>query len=140
MWIVSAIAAFLLIAGAVTLALTLGAESAGGKTFTLNGSMAVSCTSTYGCVGYSDIHSGAQVEVYNEKREILATGYLTKASEPSASRGGYSTSVVTTYTFTIPDVPRGAKQYGVHVGNDNRGIIWATEDDASTLGFVLTLG
>lgn len=131
--------------------------SSEGKTFTLNGTVSVSCSLTTSSAskvcasGYADIHSGAQVEIFNERNEILTTGSLRMRQPPTAmtpsasstrARSYYDTmgAVVTIYSFTIPDVPRGAKQYGVHVGNSNRGIIWADEKQASSIGFLLSIG
>lgn len=117
------------------------------KTFTLRGAMAVICSSTYGsyssatCAGYGDLSVGAQVEVLNEKQEILTTGTLLQGADPTATTGrNYSASVATIYTFSIPDVPRGEKQYGVHIGNANRGVIWEDEEKASNDGFFLSIG
>jgi hypothetical protein len=147
--LISLLGAVVVIAALVTLVVILSSGSDEDETFTLRGTMAVTCSSSSyrsfsssGCAaGYSDLHAGAQVEIYNEKQEILATGMLTSDAAPTVSTGSYSSlAVVTTYAFTIPDVPRGAKQYGVHVGNSNRGIIWAPEAQASTTGFTLSIG
>ncbi|MFD2418317.1 hypothetical protein [Amycolatopsis pigmentata] len=117
------------------------------KTFRLNGAMTVMCSTTYGtysssnCAGYSDLRPGAQVVVYNEKQEILATGTLVKAADPTATTSSSrSVSDSTIYQFSIADVPRGEKQYGVHIGNSNRGVIWKNEQEASTDGFLLSIG
>ncbi len=93
------------------------------KTFTISGSITVAYSSVG---GYQDIRSGAQVEVTNERNEILAVGSLTSGS------GG-------TYWFTVTEVPTGHRLYGVHVGNANRGVVWKSETEAKA-GFFLSLG
>lgn len=103
------------------------------KTFVVHGTMSVSCSS-YGCGGYSDLHSGAQVEIVNERNEILGVGTLTTSTSAS---NAYSSKA---FEFDVQDIPRGARMYGVHVGNNNRGIIWETEEEASTVGFALSIG
>lgn len=146
--VIALVSAVVVIACGVTLLLTLTGSSKN-KTFTLNGTVTVTCSDTYGssisaqaCAsGYSDLHAGAQVEIFNEKQELLATGTLLAGAGPTASTGEYSSiSVVTVYAFVVSNVPRGAKQYGVHVGNTNRGIIWKTEDEAARDGFALSIG
>lgn len=102
-------------------------------TFTVQGTLTVNCAST--CEGYGDIVAGAQVEVVNDKQQTLAVSSL--AYGGNASSYSYSTN---SYTFTVPGVPRGEKLYGVHIGNQNRGVIWKNEHDAESVGFQLTLG
>jgi hypothetical protein len=109
----------------VTLALIL--NPAAPTTFSLTGSMTVTC-GTYGCGGYSDIHAGAQVEVVDRDNRVLAVGELRQS--------GVSGS----YAFMVVDVPKGKGMYGVHIGNNNRGVIWKSEAEASTSGFALSLG
>lgn len=99
--------------------------------FTATLTMTVSL-GTYGeCEGggYGDIRSGAQVEIVNQKREVLAIGTLARA-----------TSSGCTFNATITEIPLGEKMYGAKVGNANRGIIWQTEAEARTVGWALTLG
>ncbi|WP_277682204.1 hypothetical protein [Saccharomonospora azurea] len=84
----------------------------------------------YSSLGYGDIHDGAQVEVVNSQRDVIATGTLTDIG------GGE-------FTFVIREVPAGEGRYGVTVGRETRGVIWADESgvsDAGTLYFALTLG
>lgn len=79
--------------------------------------------------GYSDIRSGAQVEVINQKNEVLAVGNLDNTG-PDCQ-----------FWSLIKGVPAGEKLYGVKVGNANRGVIWKTEDEArGGGGWTLTLG
>src|SRR5690625_323877 len=80
--------------------------------------------------GYSDIHDGAQVEVVNGRRDVIATGGLRAEDD-------------TLFTFEIPDVPTGEGRYGVAIGRDTRGVIWMDEDqvnDQDELIFMLSLG
>ncbi|WP_197320147.1 hypothetical protein [Saccharomonospora sp. NB11] len=118
--VIGAVVAVAGIALALVLALTPG-------TITVSGTMTVH---GYGGIGYQDIHDGAQVEVVNSKREVIALGRL----ESSVGSGEFS--------FTIPDVPADEDRYGVTVGNVHRGIVWADEADVidGTLYFGLTLG
>jgi hypothetical protein len=147
--VLSLVAVVLALAGALTLGLSQSggaAEEAG--TFTVHGTMTVLCTSSYGSysssgcsAGYSDLHPGAQVELFNEKQEILATTELHTGTGSTTGTSGYSSlSTLRSYSFEIPGVPLGAKQYGVHIGNSNRGIVWATEAEATTTGFALSIG
>lgn len=80
--------------------------------------------------GYSDIHDGAQVEVVNGRRDVIATGGLRAEDD-------------TLFTFEIPDVPTGEGRYGVAIGRETRGVIWMDEDqvnDQDELIFMLSLG
>lgn len=148
--VLSLVAVVLVLAGALTLGLSQsgGRASEEAETFTVHGTMTVLCTSSYGSysssgcsAGYSDLHPGAQVELFNEKQEILATTELHTGTGSTTGTSGYSSlSTLRSYSFEIPDVPRGAKQYGVHIGNSNRGIVWATEAEATTTGFALSIG
>lgn len=103
------------------------------KTFAVHGTMSVSCSS-YGCAGFSDLQSGAQVEIVNQSNEVLGVGTLL----PSTSTGSAYSSK--SFEFDVKDIPRGERLYGVHVGNNNRGVIWKTEEEASTVGFALSIG
>lgn len=94
--------------------------------FTISGSMTASGC---GSGGYSDIRAGAQVEVTNQGNEVLGVTSLEKSG-----------SAYCTFKFRVSGIPSGQKLYGVHVGNSNRGVIWKTEQEARTEGFLLTLG
>jgi hypothetical protein len=86
---------------------------------------------TYGSCeggGYSDIRGGGQVEIVNQKNEVIALGTLTKVS------GGYCS-----FTASVANIPTGEKMYGAKMGNANRGVIWKSEDEARQ-GWQLTLG
>lgn len=65
---------------------------------------------------------GAQVEIRNERNQVLAMGALESA-------GGCA------YEFTVEGVPAGEKLYGASIGNANRGVIWNRAE-----GFALSLG
>ncbi|MBB2933486.1 hypothetical protein FHX82_000506 [Amycolatopsis bartoniae] len=92
--------------------------------FTVHGTVTVNCSTS--CLGYGDITAGAQVEIVDNSNSVLAVGYLT------GDNG--------TYDFTVEEVPRGRPLYGAHVGNVNRGVIWESEEQASTTGFALSIG
>lgn len=92
--------------------------------FTVSGTMSASGC---GSGGYTDMRVGAQVEVMNDKKDLLGVGSLTKAT-------GYCR-----FEFSVPKVRKGQKLYGVHIGNSNRGVIWHSETEALQ-GFYLTLG
>jgi hypothetical protein len=64
--------------------------------------------------GLDDIGEGAQIQVTAADGDIVAVGQL-DAGEWDKSDCAFR--------FTIPDVPRGEKFYGLHVGNESRGII-----------------
>lgn len=105
------------------------------KTFVVHGTMSVTCSS-YGCGGYSDLTTGAQVEVLNQDNKVLGVGTLLPSS---TYKGNYSSSDKD-FEFDVKDIPRGERLYGVHVGNNNRGVIWKTEEEASTVGFAVSIG
>lgn len=96
-------------------------------TFDVHGTVTLSCP---GCPGYSDLDSGAQVEILDRANTVLAVGAV-DANNDVFSR---------TFTFTVRGVPTGKGMYGVHVGNVNRGVIWESEDQAATSGFALSIG
>jgi hypothetical protein len=79
--------------------------------------------------GYGDIQAGSQVEIVNQKHEVLALGTLTKSSTGTCE-----------FEASIKDIPVGEKMYGAKLGNANRGVIWKNENDARTGGWALTLG
>jgi hypothetical protein len=74
--------------------------------------------------GYSDITTGGQAEVVNQRNEVLGVGTLNCYSS--------------TCTAQIIGIPSGQALYGAHTGNQARGIIWHKETEASS--FALTLG
>jgi hypothetical protein len=129
--IVGVVVLVVLAAGVVT-AVILTSGNGTADTFAIHGTVSVSCTSMAACSGYSDIDSGAQVEVLNQHNEVLGVGSLTE----NDSSTGYAYS----FLFTVSGVPRGEGLYGVHVGNANRGVIWKPEDQAATTGFQLVIG
>jgi hypothetical protein len=100
------------------------------STLTIYGTMTLLDSNLYG--GYDDIHAGAQVEVLNGRNEVIAIGEL----EPDEYDTGNA------YSFHIEGVPAGQGTYGVHIGNENRGVIWKKESEAlrGLMGFDLTLG
>lgn len=100
--------------------------SAPSNTFDIAGKLSVA--SGCGRGGYSDLRSGAEVELVNQKNEVLAVTTLDPA-------GGYCE-----FEFTLRGVPRGERLYGVHIGNNNRGTIWRTEEEAGRGGFELEIG
>lgn len=106
--------------------------AAADDSFTVRGTLSLTCTRS--CVGYSDIQDGSQVEVVNDRHEVLTVTTLNSIT----SSAGYSVS--RSYEFVAQDVPRGEKLYGVKIGNANRGVIWKSEAEAATDGFALTLG
>ncbi|GAA1987942.1 hypothetical protein [Amycolatopsis minnesotensis] len=128
-WLVGA----LVVAAAVTVALvvTLSPEPPpeNGK---ITGTMKINCVTS--CSGYGDIRDGAQVILYNEKNEVLAITQLVLGTVTTESTGERK------YSFTFTHARRGEKQYGVHVGNDNRGVIWKSESEAFGGGFTINIG
>lgn len=66
--------------------------------------------------GYTDIASGAEVDVVDGSGKVLAIGNL------AAGKVGADTASCV-FTFEVPDVPMGLSIYGVKVGNGNRGIV-----------------
>lgn len=113
----------IVLAGMVALVLHFSAA----KPFPIHGLLIVD--GTCGTGGFSDIHTGAQVELTNKKGDVLAIANLERVG------GGYCK-----FSFDLPDVPAGEGLYGVHVGNNNRGVLWKTEDEARNHGFELSLG
>lgn len=85
----------------------------------------------YGTGGYSDIGPGASVILRDESGKILASTSL------GTGQGGIH---VCEFTFTLADVPDGAKFYVVTVSH--RGEISKSHDDLAAAGwsFALTLG
>ncbi|RSM64951.1 hypothetical protein DMH04_50245 [Kibdelosporangium aridum] len=79
--------------------------------------------------GYRDIRSGGQVEIVNQKHEVLALGTLTRSTLASCE-----------FMATVANIPFGERMYGAKLGNANRGIIWKTESEARSTGWSLTLG
>lgn len=79
--------------------------------------------------GYSDIRSGSQVEIVNQKNEVLAHGTLERSVPVSDC----------TFSASVEDIPSGEKMYGAKVGNVNRGVIWKNETEARS-GWALSLG
>jgi hypothetical protein len=78
--------------------------------------------------GYSDIREGTQVEIVNQRNEVVALGTLHRISGDCS----FSTS--------IDDIPTGENMYGAKLGNANRGVIWKKEGEVRSEGWALTLG
>jgi hypothetical protein len=99
--------------------------------FTATVTMSVSLDTYSRCEsgGYGDIRTGAQVEIVNEKNEVLAVGTLTKSSTSTCD-----------FSASIKSVPVGEKMYGAKLGNANRGVIWKSETEARGAGWALSLG
>lgn len=116
---------------AVTLVVTLSGEPPS-TTAKITGTVKINCVSS--CSGYGDIRDSAQVILYNEKNEVLAITQLVLGTVTTESTGERS------YSFTFTHAPHGHKQYGVHVGNDNRGVIWKSESEAFDSGFAISIG
>ena len=112
--------------------LSAGAGQPAAKTFTLRGTLEVNCGGS--CLGYRDIGDGGQVEIINDRHEVLAVTALRKITSDAGYTAGQS------YEFVVANVPRGEKLYGVQIGNQNRGVIWKSEQEAASIGFRLTLG
>ncbi|TCO52396.1 hypothetical protein [Actinocrispum wychmicini] len=79
--------------------------------------------------GYSDISAGSQVEIVNQKNEVLAHGTLARSSETTKCA----------FSASVTDIPAGEKMYGAKMGNANRGVIWKNETEARN-GWALSLG
>ncbi|QWF79276.1 hypothetical protein [Amycolatopsis sp. CA-230715] len=128
------LAGALVVAAAVAVAavVILSDEPTSSRSGKITGSMKINCVSS--CTGYGDIRDGAQVILYNEKNEVLAITQLALGTVTTESTGERS------YSFTFTHAPRGHKQYGVHVGNDNRGVIWKSESEAFDGGFAISIG
>lgn len=109
-----------------------GTVSADSDHVTISGTMDVTCTSGYGCGGYSDVSDGTQATLVDESGKTVAVTNLHQASPGS-------TTFTRSYVFTFVDVPK-AQRYGFHAGNLNRGVIWASLNDARNNGFHLSLG
>jgi hypothetical protein len=113
----------------------LSAAGVGGTAAATSFSASVTMTVTLGKYGscgsggYSDIRAGGQVEIVNQKHEVLALGTLTKSSTGTCE-----------FKASVKDIPVGEKMYGAKLGNANRGVIWKNENDARALGWALTLG
>jgi hypothetical protein len=81
--------------------------------------------------GYDDISSGAQVVITDSKGKTVGVGEL-NAGKVS------STQSKCEFEFTINGIPAGSKFYGIHVGNQNRGVV---QEQADQIGNVqLKLG
>jgi hypothetical protein len=106
-------------------------DTAAATSFSASLTMSVTLGSYGSCEsgGYGDIRSGAQVEIVNQKHEVIALGTLRKSSTGTCE-----------FEASIKDIPVGEKMYGAKVGNANRGVIWQSENDARTMGWALTLG
>jgi hypothetical protein len=74
--------------------------------------------------GYSDIRTGSQAEVMNQRNEVLGVGTLSCYSSTCAAQ--------------IIGIPSGQALYGAHTGKKARGIIWQKETEARS--FALTFG
>jgi hypothetical protein len=81
--------------------------------------------------GYDDITDGAQVIITNASGKTVGVGSL----EPGTVS---STGSKCQFEFTVNGIPAGSKFYGIHIGNQNRGVI---QEPADQIGNVqLTLG
>lgn len=145
--IAAIVAAAVLIGGTVAVMLALDndgdtttANSNGGDTFTMVGSMLLegrglgnsfiySDNGCQGIGGYDDIRAGTDVTVYDPAGVIVATGEL--AARSSVSGGGC------TYPFRVDGVPSGLEFYSVEVSR--RGKVTVDADEA-TRSVRLTLG
>lgn len=105
------------------------ATTAAPTSFAANITMGVSGATRCESGGYSDIRDGAQVQVVNQKNEVLAVGILSRTSPTKCE-----------FASVVGDIPLGEKMYGAKVGNANRGVIWKSEDEAKTSGWSLNLG
>jgi hypothetical protein len=99
--------------------------------FAANITMGVSAVGYSSCEsgGYSDIRDGAQVQIVNQKNEVLAVGILSRTSPTKCE-----------FASVVGDIPLGQKMYGAKLGNANRGVIWKSEEEAQTSGWSLNLG
>ncbi len=82
--------------------------------------------------GYTDIATGAEVDVVDASGKVLGTGKL------GAGTGQDAMSCV--FRFTVTGVPAGQSIYGVKVGNTARGVVHFTKDQLFGDGPHLTLG
>ncbi|RSM76598.1 hypothetical protein DL991_25775 [Amycolatopsis sp. WAC 01375] len=115
-----------------------GADDKEPATFTLKGTLYVAqCTSS----GYGDLLPGAQVEVKDQSGEVLGVGTVQISDAVANRRSGevLDPNAVCTRMFSVANVPTGRKMYGVHIGNNNRGVIWKPEAEAKQ-GFELSIG
>ncbi len=101
-------------------------------------------TSTVGlaCVaddGYDDIDTGAQVVVTDEAGTTLGIGDLGIGILTTSSGDSTGPADRCQFQFAVSDVPTGKKFYGVHVGNQARGILRYTADQI-TEPLTLTIG
>lgn len=95
------------------------------KTFTAHGTLSLISKDGSGCDtsdgGFSDLTDGAQVKISDESGATVALGALGTGKE---SESGY----LCTWSLAVNSVPTGERFYGVHVGNNNRGVIQYTEE------------
>lgn len=75
--------------------------------------------------GYDDIAQGAQVTVTDQDGRVLAVSELDAGAMPGGDSGRCL------FTFTVSPVPSGQRLYGIHVGNDHRGVMRYTADQLS---------
>ncbi len=129
---------FVVAAATVTIVLTTTSGSKEPTTFTLKGTIYVAkCTSS----GYGDLLPGAQVEVKDQSGEVLGVGTVELSDAVANRKSGETLDLraICTSKFSVADVPAGRKMYGVHIGNNNRGVIWKAESEAKQ-GFELSIG
>ena len=81
--------------------------------------------------GYDDISSGAQVIITDAAGKTVGVGYL---GHGKVADDGSTCK----FSFAIKDITAGSKFYGVHVGNQNRGVV--QEKPAELKSIELELG
>lgn len=113
----------------IVLVLTLS----GPDTFTIKGTLNVA---ECGSAGYSDLLPGSQVEIVSADGTVIGTGTLNWAKEYSETE--VPGAMACTTNFTVKEVPTGMDRYGVRVGNDNRGTLWKSEEEARD-GYTLSI-
>ena len=134
-WLLSALGAIAISGIVIVLVVALSPKSFTTQgTFDIENDDSVVTNSDGTCSGgsgYEDISDGAQVTVYDQRKNIVAIANL---------RPGTATDSTTCeYSFTIADVPGGLKFYGVLVGKSSRGILQYTEKEMRA-GIGLKLG
>lgn len=132
-----------MIAGLITaligVGLTFGTKALGHHSFTTRGTISLTSTTgglgglgatCFGRGGYSDLASGAAVDVSDNAGKVIAIGQITG----NGTTVGTSTCVL---PFTVSGVPAGKRFYGVTV--THRGVVQFTEAQMKA-GVSLTIG
>ncbi|WP_434315822.1 hypothetical protein [Leifsonia sp. P73] len=71
--------------------------------------------------GYTDINSGAQVVITDASGKTIGVGTLGDGTHDATPDS--TTADRCLFPFAVKGLPAGSKFYGVHVGNQNRGVL-----------------